>query len=67
VLVTVAALKSEPAVIAHEIGHSCNILPEHGDRKNLMFSGNVSNQPPYALVGWQENLVRSSRHVTYLF
>ena len=70
VLVTVAALKLEPAVIAHEIGHSCNILLEHGDRKNLMFSSNVSNQsnqPPYGLVGWQENLVRSSRHVTYLF
>lgn len=67
VLVTVAALKLEPAVIAHEIGHSCNILPEHGDPKNLMFSGNSPNLPPHMLKGWQENVVRSSRHVTYLF
>lgn len=67
VLVSVDALKAEPSTIAHEIGHRCNIVKEHDDRKNLMFSGNVPNLPPYMLVGWQETLVRSSRHVTYLF
>jgi len=67
VVVSVDALKIETCVIAHEIGHRCNILPEHEDRKNLMFSGNAPNLPPYMLKGWQENLVRSSRHVTYLF
>ena len=67
VLVSVDALKAEPSTIAHEIGHRCNILPHHDDRKNLMFSGNVPNLPPYMLKGWQKNLVRSSRHVTYLF
>lgn len=64
VLVSVDASKQEPSTIAHEIGHRCNILPEHEDRKNLMFSGNASNLPPYMLKGWQENPVRSSRHVT---
>jgi hypothetical protein len=67
VLVSVDALKAEPSTIAHEIGHRCNIFPHHDDRKNLMFSGNVPNLPPYMLKGWQENFVRSSRHVTYLF
>jgi hypothetical protein len=67
VLVTVDSLKVEPAVTAHEIGHRCNIFPEHDDPKNLMHSGNEPNLPPHKLVGWQENFVRSSRHVTYLF
>lgn len=68
VLVIVDALKLEPSTIAHEIGHSCNILPHHADPKNLMFSSaQAPNQPPYGLEGWQENLVRSSRHATYLF
>jgi hypothetical protein len=67
VLVTVGALKAEPSTIAHEIGHRCNILPEHADPKNLMFAGASPNLPPHMLVGWQENLVRSSRHATYLF
>jgi hypothetical protein len=66
VLVTVGSLKPEPVVIAHEIGHRCNILPEHTDPKNLMFSGGTT-QPPHGLKGWQENLVRSSRHVTYAY
>lgn len=68
VLVTVDALKLEPAVMAHEIGHRCNIFREHDDPKNLMFSGGVvANQFPHKLVGWQENFVRSSRHATYFF
>jgi hypothetical protein len=67
VLISVEALKKEPSTIAHEIGHRCNILWHQDDRRNLMFSGNESNSPPYILKGWQENLVRSSRHVTYLF
>jgi hypothetical protein len=67
VLVTVAdGLKLE-VVMAHEIGHRCNIFPEHDDPKNLMHSGGMGNLPPHKLVGWQENFVRSSRHVTYLF
>ncbi len=67
VLVSLDGLKKEPATVAHEIGHRCDILPESDDPKNLMFSGNGPNLPPYMLVGWQKNLVRSSRHVTYLF
>jgi hypothetical protein len=67
VLVSLDSFKPEPATMAHETGHRCNILCESGDRKNLMFSGNASNLPPFELVGWQRNLVRSSRHVTYLF
>jgi hypothetical protein len=66
VLVSVDALKLE-VVMAHEIGHRCNILPEHDDPRNLMFSGGMGNVPLHKLVGWQENFVRSSRHVTYLF
>jgi len=67
VVVSVDGLKAEPSTIAHEIGHRCDILREDDDRTKLMFSGKVPNLPPYGLRWWQENLVRSSRHVTYLF
>jgi hypothetical protein len=68
VLVTVDGLPKEISTIAHEIGHRCNIPFESSDPTNLMFSSSAkANQPPYRLSGWQRNLVRASRHVTYLF
>jgi hypothetical protein len=67
VLVTVDALKQEPSTIAHEIGHSCGIPKEDSNSTYLMFSGNSPNLPPYRLRWWHKNVIRASRHATYLF
>lgn len=66
-VVGVDALKVEPSTIGHEMGHRCNILPHSDDPSNLMFDGRSQTLPPYRLKGWQRNLLRSSRHVTYMF
>lgn len=51
VLVIVDALKLAPSTIAHEIGHSCNIVPHHADPKNLMVrSAQATSQASYRLV-----------------
>lgn len=67
VLVTVQGIETERSTIAHEIGHRCNIPTEHDDPKYLMFSGAQPNEPPYRMSWWHKNVIRSSRHVTYLF
>jgi hypothetical protein len=51
---------------AHEVGHLCNLW-HSGQHVNLMFANRPERYEPYWLHWWQRNLVRSSRHVTYLF
>jgi len=51
--------------IAHELGHACSLfhVPVGG---NLMNIENFNNVTDLGLTTWQEILIRSSRHVTYL-
>ena len=51
---------------AHEVGHACNLW-HVGQHVNLMYHKRSERYEPYWLHWWQRNLVRSSRHVTYLF
>jgi hypothetical protein len=50
------------SLIAHEIGHACN-LPHAGSSQPYLMWG-PSNRGD-KVHGWQKNLFRSSRHVTY--
>jgi hypothetical protein len=50
-----------PSLIAHEIGHACNLW-HSGSKSNLMYHPSDRGDG----VKWfQKNLLRSSRHVTY--
>jgi len=59
-------LPTESSTLAHEVGHRCNLW-HSGQHVNLMFKKRTERLFPYWLHWWQRNLVRSSRHVTYLF
>lgn len=55
----------DSSTLAHEVAHRCNLW--HFDRKNNLLYPDNSRTPPYWLMWWQRNLLRASRHVTYLF
>ena len=70
------ALQSAPNTTAHELGHICSLWHLTGahDITNLMFSNDnnladATGAPLAAigtdLFGWQAQLVRASRHVSY--
>ncbi len=59
-------LPTDSSTLGHEVGHRCNLW-HSGQHVNLMFQSRADRHPPYWLHWWQRNLVRSSRHVTYLF
>lgn len=64
--VAASAVKSkDSSTLAHEVAHRCNLW--HLDRKNNLVYHNSDRTPPYWLTWWQRNLLRASRHVTYLF
>lgn len=52
------------SVMAHEVAHRCNLW-HVSQRENLLNPDRVG--PPFWLQWWQRNLLRASRHVTYLF
>jgi hypothetical protein len=53
------------STLAHEVAHRCNLW--HVDQKENLLNPNRVLVPPYWLQWWQRNLLRASRHVTYLF
>lgn len=53
------------STLAHEVGHRCNLW--HVKQKENLLSTDRQPLPPYWLTWWQRNLLRASRHVTYLF
>ncbi len=59
-------MPTDSSTPAHEVGHACNLW-HSGQHVNLMFHKRSERFFPYWLHWWQRNLVRSSRHVTYLF
>lgn len=69
VVVTTKGIRDNPAsTMMHEIGHSCNIFGHGGTNiLDLMYAnsregGNIRGD---RVRGWQRNLIRCSRHVTY--
>lgn len=50
-----------PSLMAHEIGHACNLW-HSGTRSNVMYKDDDRGD---GVKGFQMNLFRSSRHVTY--
>lgn len=60
-----AIKRKDSSTLAHEVAHRCNLW-HVGDKRNLAYH-NSDREHPYWLSWWQRNLVRSSRHVTYLF
>ncbi|MBC8036293.1 MAG: hypothetical protein H7X89_03655 [Rhizobiales bacterium] len=58
-------IANDISTLAHEVAHRCNLW--HFDRKNNLLYKDNSRTPPYWLMWWQRNFLRSSRHVTYLF
>jgi len=59
-------MPTDSSTPAHEVGHRCNLW-DYGQHVNLMFHKLSERYQPYWLNWWQRNLVRSSRHVTYVF
>ncbi len=53
------------SVLAHEVAHRCNLW--HVSQKENLLSTDRLPMPPFWLQWWQRNILRSSRHVTYLF
>jgi len=51
-----------PSLMAHEIGHACNLVWHSGTQSNLMYAGSARGDGANWL---QKNLFRSSRHVMY--
>ena len=69
VVVDLEGIKDPPAsTMMHEMGHCCNIIGHPGtnlidlmygsDKEGEIFRGDNVR-------GWQRNLIRASRHVTY--
>ena len=57
---------NEPArTIAHELGHACNLM-HISISGNLMNTDNADRVKDINLTMWQQILIRSSRHVTFL-
>jgi len=52
------------SVMAHECAHRCNLW--HVSQKVNLLNPD-REKPPFWLHWWQRNLLRASRHVTYLF
>jgi hypothetical protein len=64
--VSASAIRNrDSSTLAHEVAHRCNLW--HYDKKNNLAYHSSDRVPPYWLTWWQRNLVRSSRHATYLF
>lgn len=64
--VAASAIKqNDSSTLGHEVAHRCNLW--HVDQKENLAYHNSGRLPPYWLKWWQRNLVRASRHVTYLF
>jgi len=70
------AFQTQPETTAHELGHICTLwhLTDANDITNLMFANENglvdATGAPLATVatnlfGWQAQLVRASRHVSY--
>ena len=51
-------------LIAHEIGHVCNLWHTDDDPPNLMYT--AKGPTDHILRTWQEVIARASRHVSYL-
>lgn len=52
----------DESILAHELGHACNIIGHSSDRSNLMFE---KRSRGHNLTVSQKMLIRSSRHVTW--
>ncbi|HSD87877.1 MAG TPA: hypothetical protein VLB44_10200 [Kofleriaceae bacterium] len=53
----------DASLMAHELGHACNLVWHSDSVSNLMWPGNTRGD----LLNWfQRNLFRSSRHVRYI-
>jgi Repeat of unknown function (DUF5648) len=61
--VTVDFSRSDISILAHEVGHACNLSHVDDDDTNLMKPGSPRGRH---LSSWQITKVRISRHVTYL-
>ncbi|MEO7404558.1 MAG: hypothetical protein ABIU95_12900 [Burkholderiales bacterium] len=53
------------STLAHEVAHRCNLW--HVNQKVNLLYPQGDRLPPYWINWWQRNLLRASRHVTFLF